>query len=115
MRPSRGGHVHATEGDDITLTEGTNKYFCAAKVLSRPCRTWVKSGKARSEHIPSGLPPRADIVDALWHFRFVPETAVSRCSNRACKSDLFDHLVGTPVERGRHVEAERSGGLTIDH
>jgi hypothetical protein len=32
----------------------------------------VKSGKARSEHIPSGLHPRADIVDALWHFRFVP-------------------------------------------
>jgi hypothetical protein len=33
---------------------------------------WVQSGKARSEHIPSGLPPRADIIDALWHFRFVP-------------------------------------------
>jgi hypothetical protein len=30
-----------------------------------PCRLWVKSGKARSEHIPSGLPPRADVVDAL--------------------------------------------------
>jgi hypothetical protein len=30
-----------------------------------------KSRKARSEHIPSGLPSRADIVDALWHFRFV--------------------------------------------
>jgi hypothetical protein len=28
----------------------------------------VKSGKARSELIPSELPPRADIVDALWHF-----------------------------------------------
>ena len=33
---------------------------------------WVKSGKARSEHIPSGLLPTADIVDAFWHFRFVP-------------------------------------------
>src|SRR5215510_7350657 len=32
----------------------------------------VKSGKARGEHIPSGLPPRADIVDALCYFRFVP-------------------------------------------
>jgi hypothetical protein len=31
-----------------------------------------KSGKARSEHIPSGLLPRADIVDAFWHFRFMP-------------------------------------------
>src|SRR4029077_21247369 len=25
-----------------------------------------------SEHIPSGLLPKADIVDAFWHFRFVP-------------------------------------------
>jgi hypothetical protein len=39
---------------------------------SRERPLWVKSGKARSEHIPSGLHPRADIVDALWHFRFVP-------------------------------------------
>ena len=36
---------------------------------------WVKSGKARSEHILSGLPPKADIVDAFWHFRFVPKAA----------------------------------------
>jgi hypothetical protein len=36
----------------------------------------IISGKARSEHIPSGLPPRADIVDALWHFRFVPTTVM---------------------------------------
>jgi hypothetical protein len=41
----------------------------------------VKSGKARCEHIPSGLPPRADIVNALWHFRFVPGGDLSRCSN----------------------------------
>jgi hypothetical protein len=29
---------------------------------------WGQKRKARSEHIPSELPPRADIVDALWHF-----------------------------------------------
>src|SRR5262245_13361819 len=40
----------------------------------------VKSGKARGEHIPSGLPPRADIVDTLWHFRFVPKAVVSSWS-----------------------------------
>ena len=28
---------------------------------------------------------------------------------------LLDHLVGAPVERWRHVEAERRGGLAIDH
>jgi hypothetical protein len=31
------------------------------------------SGKAGSEPIPSGLPQKADIVDAFWHFQFVPE------------------------------------------
>ena len=40
-------------------------------------RLWVKSGKARSEHIPSGLPPKADIVDAFWDFRFVPKSEVT--------------------------------------
>jgi hypothetical protein len=43
-----------------------------------PCLQGVKSGKARGEHIPSGLPPRADIVDAFWHFRFVPEATFLR-------------------------------------
>jgi hypothetical protein len=38
--------------------------------LRRPLR--VISGKARSEHIPSGLLPKADIVDAFQHFRLVP-------------------------------------------
>jgi hypothetical protein len=32
---------------------------------------WVKSGKAQNEHITSDLLPKADIVDAFWHFRFV--------------------------------------------
>jgi hypothetical protein len=27
----------------------------------------------RSEHIPSGMLPKADIIDAFRHFRFVPE------------------------------------------
>jgi hypothetical protein len=26
----------------------------------------------RSEHIPSGLLPKADFIDAFRHFRFVP-------------------------------------------
>ena len=27
----------------------------------------------------------------------------------------FDHLVGAQVDRGRHVESERPGGLEVDH
>ena len=61
----RGGY-HALAKDE--------RCFCAAKVGSRPGLLWVKSGKARTEHIPSGLLPKADIVDAFWHFRFVPTT-----------------------------------------
>jgi hypothetical protein len=30
-------------------------------------------------------------------------------------TSLFDHLVGTLLEWQRHVEAERLGGLEVDH
>ena len=43
--------------------------------------------------------------------RDVPKPAVSRCS----REPLLDHLVGTLLEKERHVEAERLGGLEIDH
>src|SRR5262245_64387271 len=73
---------------------------------------WVKSGKARSEHIPSGLPPRADIVDALSHFRFVPTSDICTAANFS----LFDHFVGAGKEGGRRsFEAERFLRLEVDH
>jgi hypothetical protein len=49
----------------------------AAFCVTAKMTLWVKSGKARGEHIPSGLPPRADIVDALWHFRKVPKLVIA--------------------------------------
>jgi hypothetical protein len=33
---------------------------------------------------------------------------------RACRKQLFDHLVGGGKQRRRHGEAERLGGLEID-
>ena len=66
---------------------------------------WVKSGKARSEHIPSGLLTRADVVDAFWHFWFVPLTDIDL---------LFDHLVSEGEKRRRHGEAKHPGRLGID-
>ena len=65
--------VLATKPDD----QRKDDFFLRAE--DRPLRFYtarVKNGKARSEHIPSGLPPRADIVDALWHFRFVPNSDI---------------------------------------
>ena len=38
----------------------------AIKARAAEVRNELKSGKARSEHIPSGT-PKADIIDALWH------------------------------------------------
>ena len=36
--------------------------------------------KALNEHMSSGFAPRADIVAACRHVRFVPEGDLSRCS-----------------------------------
>jgi hypothetical protein len=36
-------------------------------------------------------------------------------SNRAKPSSLFDHLVGGGEQRLRHGQAERLGGLEVDH
>src|SRR5262249_29847427 len=35
-------------------------------------------------------------------------------THRTAKSVLFDHLVGAGEERGRHIKAERLGGLEMD-
>jgi hypothetical protein len=51
--------------------------------------------KALNEHMSSGFAPRADIVAACRHVRFVPQPAVSSCSNMPCaETELFDHVVG---------------------
>src|SRR5262249_20381693 len=58
-----------------------------------------KSGKTRSEHIPSGLPPRADIVDALRHFRFVPGSDICTAANPRRYS--ITSLAGASTDGGR--------------
>ena len=54
----------------------------------------------------SALPPKADICSATRDVRFVPKADIG---------SLFDHLVGALLEMQRHVEAERLGGLEVDH
>jgi hypothetical protein len=47
--------------------------FCAAKVLSRPCLTWVRTDKTHCERNESGYPSIADMrADIDWR-RLVPK------------------------------------------
>ena len=87
--------------------------------LEPPCLSWVISGKARGEHIPSGLLPRADIVDAFRHFRFVPQAVIAqmRCPSlrfepRAKKScrpllEQFRPRVRNEAIAVRHLHARK--------
>ena len=59
--------------------------------------------KALNEHMSSGFAPRADIVAACRHVRFVPIADISSAAN----CTLLDHLVGAGKKRWRHREAER--------
>jgi hypothetical protein len=59
----------------------------------------------------SALPPKADIVRHSGHVRFVPKA--DSCS--AAILSLFDHLVGSNQQTGRHGKSECLGGLEIDH
>jgi hypothetical protein len=44
-----------------------------------------------------------------------PRSAISGREQMQQVAPLLDHLVGAYKERGRHFEAERLGGLEIDH
>lgn len=48
---------HPSNGeDDITLSEADKQCFCAAKVLSWPCLSWVKSAVLCNRRLPVQLP-----------------------------------------------------------
>jgi hypothetical protein len=42
--------------------------ICAAEILNRACRRWVKSGKARSEHFSSAIHSKADMNSVALKF-----------------------------------------------
>jgi hypothetical protein len=65
----------------------------------------------RGQIVMSALPPKADIAERDRHVRFVPKAD----SWSAAILSLFDHLVGSNQQTGRHGKSECLGGLEIDH
>jgi len=57
------------------------------------------------QKVMSALPPKADMCGATMDVRFGP---------KADNTYLFDHLVGSGDERGRHGETKRLRSLEID-
>jgi hypothetical protein len=67
-----------------------------------PCLSWVKTGKARYEHMFSAVPPTTDIAKIFRHVRFVPHkrTHAPQHGNRTI-AKIVEHTEQEPlVHRG---------------
>jgi hypothetical protein len=71
-------------------------------------------------HLPTfGKSKRMSALPGSGHQRRAP-SCLLRAKNRLMlcsksKKELFEHLVGAGKQRGRHDDAERVGGLHVDH
>ena len=88
---------------------------CIATKSDASCPVGVNSDKSRTEHISSGLPPRAGVgadiaIWARWANCGREQSQQTVCAN----SYLLDYLVGAGEQRVRHGQAERLGGLEVD-
>ena len=79
--------------------------LCAAKVLSRRCPSWDKSGKARRDQMLSAFTPLATFERTCRDVCVVPTTEVA---------SLFDLLVGAEKERWRNLYAQGPRCRRID-
>ena len=60
--------------------------ICAAKILSRACRLWVISGKARPEHLLSAIPLTANFARSLRDRRLCARSGLVHRSKTATHS-----------------------------
>src|SRR5262245_8979247 len=102
--------VSDREGSTISVRQGLLR--CGISIQPMSARGQTRS--FADVRAMSALPPEAVVERASMDGRFVPLAAVSKCSKMHV-ADLLNHLAGAGKHRGRHVEAERLGGLQVDH
>jgi hypothetical protein len=57
----------------IGLTHSSARLFCTYRLAGKwPDLQWVRSGKALTEQMSSGSPPKADVDRRGWHIRLGP-------------------------------------------
>ena len=74
-------------------------------------RPWIKLGPGRCRPNVRITPECGRVVDINGRLK----SANSGCEQSQQGSSLFDHLVGAGEQRRWDVEAERLGGLEVDH
>src|SRR5262249_38037850 len=90
------------------------QHGCAAAFQFGGCLLWVildRTGRRCTSTYFRFAPVSGHELAALPNVCLVPEADICSAANSA----LFDHLVGKRQQRWRHVEAERLGGLEVDH
>jgi hypothetical protein len=55
------------------------------------------------------------MLRGLSQLTFATKSAMKRLMHRSKLTSLFDHLIGAGEQCRRHGDAERPGGLEIDH